>query len=161
MRAMMLLLSTLFSTGLMAQGKPSERYDNPVDGRTYVAPGGWQTYKPQGGAAQPAAQQKTRLAGVRLLSSQSDFESSVGTQALATYIRQIEKHAAGIFGSSKSGTVLVQINSAPQSQDVKLASQGEIDRVLMQKFYDALMKMERLNVRNKPVAFQVQIAIAP
>ena len=161
MRTLMLVLSTLFATELVAQGKPSERYDNPVDGRSYVAPGGWQTYKPQGESAQPAAQQKVRLDGVRLLSSQSEFSSSVGVQALASYIRQIENQAAGIFVSSKGGVVLVQVNSAPESQHIKLASQGEIEQALMQKFYDALMKMERLEVRNKAVAFQVQIAVAP
>ena len=161
MRTLIFVLATMFATGLIAQDKPSERYNNPVDGRTYIAPGGWQTYKPQGGSAKPATQQKARLDGIRLLSSQSDFESSVGTQALANYIREIEKHAASIFGLSKSGTVLVQVNSTPQSQDIKLASQGEIDQVLMQTFYKELMNMERLNVRNKAVAFKVQFAIAP
>ena len=158
-RNLIVLPLALLATGLCAQGNQSERYDNPVDGRTYVAPGGWQTYKPRGGPR--PAQGKIRLDHVRLLSSQSELGSNVGEEALVQYIKQIEKQAAEVFGESKPGVVLVQVNSAPEHQEIQLAYQGEVDELLIARFHDRLVSLEPLKVRNSAVAFLLQISIAP
>jgi len=158
-RNLVLLPLALLATGLCAQGNQSERYDNPVDGRTYVAPGGWQTYKPQGGPR--PAQGKIRLDHVRLLSSQSELGSNVGEEALVQYIKQIEKQAAEVFENSKAGVVLVQVNSAPEHQEIQLAFQGEIDESLIATFYDRLVNLGPLKVKNRAVAFLLQLSVAP
>jgi len=159
MRRLAIVLPVLFANALFAQSNPSERYENPVDGRTYIAPGGWQAYQPKGGRT--PAQGKIRLDNVRLLSSQSEFGSNVGNEALIEYIRLIEKQAAEVFGQSKAGVVLIQVNSAPEHQEIQLAFQGDVDELLIARFHDRLVKLGPLKVKNSPVAFQVQISIAP
>jgi len=159
MRRLALLPIALFASALLAQSDPSEKYENPVDGRTYTAPGGWQTYNPRGDRR--PSQGKIRLDHVRLLSSQSEFGSNVGNEALIAYIQLIEKQATEVFAESKAGVVLVQVNSAPEHQEIQLAYQGEVDELLIARFHDRLVSLEPLKVRNSAVAFLLQISIAP
>lgn len=145
---------------VVAQAAQQERYDNPVDGRTYTAPGGWNEYRPGTGTKVDAPQGKVRTQHVRLLNAQSDYEGNVSVPAMAELIKRVEREAGAAFANAPKGSVLVQINCAPGSQTVKLGSQGNIDRALMQAFYDRLVKLERLPVKDKEVAFQVLITIA-
>jgi hypothetical protein len=147
------------SFNLLAQSAQSERYDNPVDRRTYVAPGGWNKYSPQESTA-AQSQGKVRTQHIRLLSAQSDFDANVDLNAMTSMIKRVEKEAGEAFAKATKGAVLVQFNCGPQRQEVKLASEGNIDRALMQIFYDRLVKLDRLPVRQREVSFQIQFAIA-
>jgi hypothetical protein len=140
-------------------GGPPEAYQNPVDGRTYVSPGGWKTYLPQGKVA-PDSTAKVRLASVRLLNPQSDF-AELGVDVLSNYIKRVVSHAEASFAGGKGGTILAQFTCGARGQSVKLASKGEVDKALLQKFYEQLAAMEKLEVKGRDLAFQVEIQIGP
>ncbi len=141
------------------QGEQPGVYQNPVDGRTYVSPGGWKTYMPQGKSA-PSSTGKVHLAGVRLLNPQSEF-AELGVEALSNYIKRVVSHAEDIFGHAKSGSVLVQFTCGTNRQEVKLATKGDVDKALLQKFHERLAAMERLEVKERELAFQIEVQIGP
>ena len=85
MDARLILLTLLsFFGNSMAEDK-SEMYQNPVDGKTYVAPGGWKSYQPTQGIS-PQENKKVIVAGIRLLSAQNDFEERSSVVELAAYL---------------------------------------------------------------------------
>ena len=98
-----------------------ETYQNPVDGRTYVAQGGWQTYPPRGAA--PAAETATtaravRLAGVRLLQAEAEMDARIEVKAFAQYTRDLETALDGAIGADPGPAfdVLVQVELTPSAR---------------------------------------------
>lgn len=65
----------------------SDRYDNPVDGRTYVAAQGWSEHRP----STPGANGRQRII---LLSSDDEIDAAVTAKDLATYISGIFEELA-------------------------------------------------------------------
>ena len=136
MRIIIVLLLGLGSQLLAAQ----EDYSNPVDGKTYVAD--WKTYQPDG-VSKP---QDGRVinSGVRLLSTQADFEKNTTAEELAKLIGFIQevlsKESQGYNGS---GEILLQVELRKEDNPgFKMSYQGELAEDYLQRFYDALDSIE-------------------
>ena len=136
---------------------PDEVYHNPVDKKTYVAPGGWKTYQP----ATPRPDEPGRelkIAHVRLLASEADVAARTDVSDLAAFLREAERLANVSFGSSgKQFRVLVQVTCGPSGHEVEMAHEGDATRELLQAYYDGLVAAKKLPVREGEVSFQFEL----
>jgi hypothetical protein len=136
-----------------------EKYDNPVDKKTYVAPGGWNVYEPEGGVK--GAGDKVALAGVRLLQSQAEIGEHTTVQELAAFIDRAHHAASEIFASYKKAAVLmVQFECVPNNCQASIAAQGEPPNDLLQAYYDSLMRLPPFRASGA-VKFQITLNVRP
>src|SRR5262245_25195813 len=75
---------------------PDEVYHNPVDKKTYVAPGGWKTHQPEVPRADEPGQ-KVKMEQVRLLTSEADLAARTDVSAVATFLKEAERLASVSF----------------------------------------------------------------
>lgn len=146
-----------FTLGLMAHMAHSqETYENSVDGKSYIAD--WKTYKPKGGVAE----QKGRVinSGVRLLSTQADFERNTTAEELSkliSYIQEILTKKSE--GFNEGGEILLQIAlSKENNPDFKMSYQGNLKEEYLESFYEALAGIE-LRTKQSTVTLQVHFVI--
>jgi len=138
--------------------QPNE-YQNPVDGKTYAAPGGWNTYQPAGGV-KPTVE-KVSLEGVRLLQSQDEVGSRTTAPELAAFIDLAHKAAAEVFAAYTQPTVLmVQFTCVPGKCPARIAYQGEPPPQLLQAYSDRLTQLQPLRVSGE-VKFQFILKVRP
>jgi hypothetical protein len=132
-------------------------YLNPVDGKTYVAPGGFKTYQPE--VPRNTLGQRISTIGVILLTSQADLQERTSVQDLSVFLKSVEAKAYEVLARNKSAmVVLVQFNCAPGKCAVKLASQGEAESATLQKLYAVLAGVPALRTSGEAI-FQLQIRV--
>ena len=138
---------------------PDEVYQNPVDKKSYVAPGGWNTYRPSGGV-EPTAE-KVSLEGVRLLQSQEEIGNRTSVRELATFIDLAHRAASEVFASYDTPAVLlVQFTCLPEKCPPDIAFQGEPPQELLRAYYDRLKQLKPLRVSGE-VKFQFTLRVRP
>jgi hypothetical protein len=136
-------------------------YQNPVDKKTYVAPGGWKKYHPQAPRPEEPGK-KVKHEEIRLLTSQRDIAERTTVEELATFIKEVERVAEQSLGTSGTGfKLLAQFDCTPSGHEVRLAHQGEAAQNILQGFYNALKGMKKLPVKGGTVSFQVEMAVSP
>src|SRR5215472_8693207 len=156
MRAVIAAVGLLLS---ISSGAQTETYQNPIAGKTYVAPGGWKTYEPAEGVK--PTQEKVSLAGVRLLQSQAEIASRTSVEDLATFIDLAHKAASEVFASyNKPAVLLVEFICEPEKCPARIASQGEPPRELLQAYYERLTQLRPLRVSGE-VKFQFTLNVQP
>jgi len=156
MKPFVALFILLFSVSCYAQ---NDAYQNPVDGKTYVAPGGWNTYKPQR-RAKPIVG-RVSLAGIRLLQSQAEIGARASPEDLSDFITRAHQAASEVFASyDKPATLLVQFTCRPNTCSAQIASQGDPPRDLLQAFYDRLTRLQPLKASGE-VKFQFTLKVQP
>lgn len=139
-----------------------ESYDNPVDQKTYVASGGWQTYQPQPSGEGDREGKKVKTESLRLLTAQEDIAARTTVQDLATFCKDVERIADQNLGSCDRGfKLLVQFKCTPSGHEIQLAHQGDGSHELLQAFHDALKGMKPLTVHQDEVAFQFEMDVQP
>ena len=140
---------------------PEEVFHNPVDGKTYVAPGGWHQYAP----ATPSNDQVGRPAQtqhIRLLTEQHQIAERTTMDALAAFIRVTEQLANQKLAASETAfRLLIQFACRPSGHDVQLATEGGASRDVLQGLFEALSEMERLPVSDGEVSFQIEMRVTP
>lgn len=170
MHRMLLFMTIVVSAGCddrpldnrtRAPASSSETFHNPVDGKTYVAPGGWQTYKPD--VPRPEdPNRKVKTERIRLLTAQDVMATRTTVEALAAFIREAERLADESFSTSgKRFKLLAQFKCTPLKHEVELTHQGDATRELLQKYYDALATAKKLPVESGDVSFQIEFSISP
>jgi hypothetical protein len=142
-----------FSSQLLAS---QEEYGNPIDGKTYVAD--WKTYRP----AEGAKPQNGRVinSGVRLLSTQADFEKNTTAEELAKLIGFIQEVLTKESQGYKSGgEILLQIELRKEGNpEFKMSYQGDLTEDYLQRFYDALESIE-YKTQQSTVTLQVHFVV--
>ena len=147
--------SSLSTTGLAQE----ETYHNPVDKKTYTAPGGWKNYTPDGPVE--ATKEKVSIAGVRLLQSQDEIASRTTAQELAAFLDQAHKAAAEVFASyAKPAVIMVQFTCVPGKCPPTIAYQNDPPQELLQAYYDKLARLPPLQVSGE-VKFQFTLQVQP
>ena len=142
--------------------KSDEAFHNPVDNKTYVAPGGWKSYQPENPRTdEPGKKVKTEQ--IRLLTSQDDIAARTTVKELASFIQVAERLADESFGkSAKKFQLMVRFNCMPAGHNVKMAHKGDDAPLeLLQRFHDGLMAAKKLSVNQGEVAFQIELSINP
>ena len=151
------LVVALASGSCLAQ---SDTYQNPVDQKTYVAPGGWKSYKGSPGAANKPPQ-KVSLAGVRLLQNQNEMASHTTPENLGDFIERVHKAASETFALyDKPATLLVQFTCVPRKCPPEIASRGDPPHELLQDFYGRVTQLEPL-ISSGEVKFQFTLEVQP
>ena len=132
-----------------------------MDGRSYVAPGGWRVHSPD----EPSPKEHGRgvtLGSVRLLDAESDFEVRTSQTDLVTFIQEAVRLAQDPFGNSgEQFQVMVQFTCRPDGHEVDLAYQGDAPQERLQQYLDALASAKRLPVSHGELSFQVEISVDP
>jgi hypothetical protein len=140
---------------------PDEAYHNPMDKKTYTAPGGWKTYQPQV-PRQDEPGRNVKTEHIRLLTSEADMEARTTVAELAAFLREAERLADESFGESgRQFRVMVQFNCKPAGHEVRLAHQGDAAQELLQAYYDALTTAKKLPVKEGEVSFQLELSVSP
>ena len=136
-------------------------YLNPVDEKAYVAPGGWVTYHPDSSRA-TEPQGKVFTEHVRLLTADGDLGRRTTAEDLAAFCRAVERCAELALGESPCAfKVLVQFRCTPAGHEIEMAQQGEPVPELVQAFFNSLVPLPKLPVREEEVTFQMRIAVSP
>jgi hypothetical protein len=139
-----------------------EVFVNPVDQKEYVASGGWETYRPDSSAVADQEGGKVKTEHIRLLTSQADIDSRTTVEDLAAFCTSVERCAELALGGSRTQfKLLVQFRCTAEGHQIQMAHQGEADPQLLQAFYDALAKIEKLPVRQEDVSFQLELIVTP
>lgn len=140
---------------------PDEAYHNPLDKKTYIAPGGWKTYQPEAPRSDEPGR-KVKIEHVRLLMSEADMAARTDVSAVAAFLKEAESLADVSFGSSgRQFRVMVQFTCNPAGHEVELAHQGDATPELLQAYYDALVAAKKLPVRDGEVSFQAELSVGP
>src|SRR5262245_42229322 len=126
---------------------PDEVYHNPMDQKTYVAPGGWKSYQPESPRPdEPGRKVKTER--IRLLTSEADMVARTDVSDVAAFLREAQRLADVSLGSSgKQFRVMAQFTCKPTGHEVALAYQGDGTPELLQAYYGALVAAKKLPVR--------------
>jgi hypothetical protein len=162
-RALIVGLVTLLAGCSGGKSAPSrtESYENPADGKTYVAPGGWKTYYPDQ-PAPDAPGTKVKTDHIRLLTPESDIAARTTVDDLATFLKEVQRLSEEKLGKhGRELKVLVQFDCTPEGHTVKLAHQGEASQELLQGYHDALQAVKRLPVKEGSVSFQIEMTVQP
>ncbi|WP_435008730.1 hypothetical protein P12x_000002 [Tundrisphaera lichenicola] len=139
----------------------NEPYLNPVDGKTYVAPGGWKTHQPETRRPDEPGK-KVKVENVRLLTSEADISIRTSVSDLATFLREAERLADETLGKSgRQFQVIAQFKCNPAGQQVELSYQGDATKELLQAYFDALEAAGKLPVKGGEVAFQIELTVSP
>jgi hypothetical protein len=135
-----------------------EVFHNPVDGGTYIAPGGWKVYSPE----EPRPQEPpggVTLGRITLLTSEAEFENRTSQNDLIAFIQEAVRLAQEPFGGlDERFDVLVQFTCRPDGHEVGLASQGEAPEDGLQQYFDALVAAKPLPVSDGELSFLVAIS---
>ena len=144
-----------------------KEYHNPVDKRTYVPKGGWQTYKPK--TPQDTTGKKVIVDNIRLLTSNADIEARIvgsdtraKARAMAVFVKEAQQLAEIEFAGSKTPfRLLVQFACTPTEHTIKMASQGKVSEESLKSYYKALVMMKKLPIKTGEVSFQFEVTVNP
>lgn len=133
-----------------------DEYTNPVDGKTYVAD--WKTYQPKDGVKPPDG--RVINSGVRLLSTQADFERNTTAEDLAKLIGFIQDSLEEqTEGYEDGGEILLQIELHKENNpEFKMSYRGEISEKYLQGFYNSLESIE-FRTQQSTVTLQVHFVV--
>src|SRR5262249_13664346 len=138
----------------------SPAYHNPIDRKTYIAEAGWTRHTPAS-TSQPSISDSVRHQHVRLLSPQQLIAANVSLDRLTAFLKiaeaQVKTH---LCSSSTSFELLVQFSLFPdQAPQLQMAIQRAANEELLQQVYDALVAIEPLRTRERPISFQMHFLI--
>jgi len=139
-------------------------YQNPIDGKGYVAPDGWVQYRPSGKNKAEAGPVNTKE--VILLTDQAEIENAISVESLAAYIKDLEKVAQVQLGAlhAKAGQeVMLQCELTPGkvAQYTLAIRPGAAGTDIIEKSFDtALHKVKAPAIKGK-IKFQLLLGIKP
>ena len=100
---------------------------------------------------------------IRLLTAAEDLAKRTTVEEFAKFSKEFEKIADEVLGKCETPCkVLVQFTCAPAGHTVKIMHQPkDIDETPLKEMYKALVKLEKLPVKEATVEFQIQITVTP
>lgn len=140
--------------------KPEELFHNPIDGRTYHAPGGWITHFPQGGGAKHDSGPVSMF--IRLLSSEDDLRRAIDVGELGLFAKAGAEAAEEIFRNSRQQSkILVQFDCYKDRNQIRMVYQGTPEPGLLHAYHSRMSRLPALPLRSEPITFQIEISIEP
>ncbi|MDI3285652.1 hypothetical protein [Polyangium sp. 15x6] len=135
-------------------------YVNPIDGKRYESETGWDTAKPEGGAAAQKRNDQVEAALV-LLTNEQDIAKRTTVDDLSEVVKQIIAIVEAQVGTSKGpGTdLLVECELLPgKKKKLEMAQRPTVDQPFAQAIYEKIEKIVAPEVKG-PVKFQVVFKI--
>ncbi|HET9622593.1 MAG TPA: hypothetical protein VFP84_14575 [Kofleriaceae bacterium] len=141
-----------------------ERYVAP-DGVTFVAPGGWNAYRPAPDphAPVPATLDRVHLLEVRLLTPQREILARTRPRDLAVMCREIQMCAERVLAARRQTAfeAKLRVRCSPVGHELELAHRGDATPAELHALHQAVRGLAKLPVRDGEVAFEVFLAIDP
>ena len=111
----------------------------------------------------PRPTNRWRSDQIRLLTDENDLAKRTTVEDLTKFIKQFDKIAEEVLSKCRTPCkVLVQFTCAPSGHTVKIMHQPkDIDEKPLDELYAAIVKMDKLPVKEKTVEFQIQLTIVP
>lgn len=127
-------------------------YINPLDGETYSAV--WQKHSPT------AEGERISVAGVRLLSSQQDFDKNVAPKKLEELNEAIKSNVKFVVGQpAETFDILMEITLSPrQNPKIAMASRGKVPSGTLEEVHKALVSIPDLRSRLQTLRYQIEIS---
>lgn len=150
-----IMVATLGSVSQEAYSQA--RYDNPVDGRSYMTEGQFRTYKPE--KPRDTTGQKVVTNSIHLLTGDPELRVRISVDDLASFIKSAEARAYPILAKNETpALILLQFNCQPSGHEVKIASQGSPKEAILRALYDAMKSMPPLRTKGE-VIFQIELNV--
>jgi len=133
-------------------------YENPIDGRGYVAE--WKMYLPEGGEIDQS-ERVVQTNNIRLLSTQQDFSENLSVEVLAEFIKATQNNIEqSITTPTERFELLIEtVISKEKEPQFQIASQGKVAEQQLQKIYDGLKKMNGLRSKSTDLKYQVYYTV--
>jgi hypothetical protein len=146
-------------------GQPAweQEFHNPVDGKTYSSVTPWHTYVPETPEPESDKQKPVHVDLIRFLTGEHAVAERTTLDELVKFDKRFESLADEILSESQQKCqIIVQFACTPSGHTIKMIHRPEGgDRHLLQKFHEALSKMEKLAVKKETVEFQFQLTVTP
>jgi hypothetical protein len=136
-----------------------EVYVSPIDGETFIAPGGWNMYHPDTPAI-AATNGRVKVADIRLLTSQADIAARVSVKDMAAFIREIERCTENVLADHADQTqILMRLRCKPQGHDVTLSGRGDTPQQLMEAIFKIVSQLPPVSVSEGEVVFEFSLEV--
>lgn len=137
-----------------------QEYVSPVDGQSYTAEGGWNTYQPTTPEGAPVTS-KVTIKQVRLLTPQRELAARSSVRELAAFCHEVQRCAQRAIGDRDDAAELViRMRCTPEGHDVDLSSRGAVPQPVMQAFFEAVKQLARLPVQDGEVSFEIELTVS-
>jgi hypothetical protein len=134
-----------------------QEYVSPVDGRSYIAEGGWNAYGPTTPEGAGATSEVT-IKQVRLLMAEDEVEAQTSADELAAFCREVERCAQRVIGDrADAAELVIRMRCTPEGHDVDLSGRGEVPQPVMQAFVEAVKELPGLPVQDGAVSFEIEL----
>ena len=134
-----------------------DRYENPVDGQTYLAPS--HRYRPDNPRSK--AGEKVYFDHVRLLSAEEAFEKHTSVEAMCTFARAAEAQAKKLLAKAAGpANVLAQFECTEKGHSVGINYHGPLRSEEIQGLHDALSSLAHLKMKVGTLKFQIQFNVS-
>jgi hypothetical protein len=135
-----------------------QEHVSPVDGRSYIAEGGGDTYRPPEEAPVPG---NVTIKQVRLLTSEREMAARTSADELAAFCQEVRRCAQHTIGERDDpAELLIRLRCTPEGHDIDLASRGDVPQPVMQAFFDAVKKLAKLPVQDSEVSFDIEMTVS-
>jgi hypothetical protein len=142
-----------------------QEYVSPVDGRSYAAAAGGDTYQPTTPEGAPATS-KVTIKQVRLVTPEGELAARSSAPELAAFCQEVQRCAQRAFGDrDDAAELLIRMRCTPEDHDVDLAWRGEVPQPVMQAFFEAafveaVKQLARLPVKDGEVSFEIELMVS-
>jgi hypothetical protein len=141
-------------------------YVSAVDGHSYRAEGGWDTYQPTTPEVVPATS-TVRIETVGLLTPQHELAARSSADDLVAFCQEVARCAQRTIGDREiAAELVIRMRCTPEGHDVDLSSRGEVAQPVTQAFYaaafvEAVKQLPGLPVKDGEVSFEIDLTVSP
>jgi hypothetical protein len=137
-----------------------EVYVSPIDGQSYTALGGWNTYQPNTPAT-AETNGRVKVGDLRLLTSEAEIAARTTVDDMVAFLREIERSAQRVLGAQDDqGEIVMRLQCKPQGHDVTLSGRGGTPQQLVEAMFEAVKQLPAMTVSDGEVAFEVAVKVS-
>ena len=132
-------------------------YHNPIENTTYVAEGGFKTYR-NGEEVNTTSkgEKETKLEKIILLSSNEELEKNTSVEDIAKIKVKTDKIFEELFAKSKkSGKIMIQFELGKKKNNIQFAVRDDLDLEIMKEFEKRVRNEKYPNTKNGTVKLQL------
>jgi len=134
-------------------------YQSPVDGKSYGAD--WRGYYPRNPFAAKPLAGRVQVQGIRLLSTQAEFDRSIVVSDLGDFILKTGQAIDASLGVTNNGFQLVVQTRLTKDKKpfFALASSTNVCRLVLQRIYDSLGGLPDYRSGEDDLTYEVRFAV--
>jgi hypothetical protein len=124
---------------------------------------GMRLYLPDTPPDKAEANKPVRVDHLRLITKEEDIGKRTTVEDLVKFTKEFDKVADEVLGKCKTSCkILVEFKCSPAGHMVKIMHQPkDMDEKPLKEMYKAIAKMDKLQVKEETVEFQIQLTVTP